>query len=297
MVPLAAPLPRHRAAVARALGHGLAAAAVLAASPAPAAPDRAPRPADGTGAPPRPADGTGAPPRPAAPPPGPARAAPAAPAAPAIDPRPPTADDLARALDRADRAAIAELRAHPRDAGARCVLGAIYAARRTWPLAGLYLEACEQAALPVPLAARTAELARAARRALDASALAQVQVVSTPGGVPIEWAALPGEPIYTPATLWVPAGSYELRTAAGGVPRRYPVVATARTRVVVVLEAPRRPRGASRREITIDDEQALGERVTAPPPDVARPSLVPLRYRRPAPARPHAPPALTDPLP
>ena len=190
------------------------------------------------------------------------------------------AGPLADALARGDAAAIAELRAQPADAGARCTLGAIYARRGDLPRAGLFLEGCDKLALPEDVAAPVGKLARATLRELDAGDLASIQVLSTPAGISAESSALPGEPFTTPATLWVKPGSYEVRAHVGGRLVGNTVTAEARKRSLVVIEVPAEKAPAAPRDHEVSfDENALDEQETAPPPDVKHPNLMAPKYR------------------
>ena len=217
---------------------------------------------------------------------------------------PAQAGPLADALARGDDAAIAALRAQPGDAGARCTLGAIYARRGELARAGFFLAGCEDAALPEDIAGPVGKLARETLRKLKDGALATIEVLSSPGGVPAESDALPGESFTTPARLWVRPGSYAVRARVGGAVKTTTVVAEARKRSVVVIEVPaeKAPAPPKGQEVSFEEE-ALGEQETAPPPPNKYPSIMPKRYHGSAALNAGAgeggeggPPELVDPL-
>src|SRR5690242_12918820 len=144
----------------------------------------------------------------------------------------------------------------------RCADGIAALAKRDLPRAALYLDGCDDAQ---PAAMR--EL----RKALEASDLSVLEVVSKPDKLEGEIDALPGEKFTTPATLYVPAGTHEVHV--GGLTNT--VTTKAHARAVVILEGAKPNTNAPKdghadfREDTPDAPDPVGP----PPPTPHRPMM------------------------
>ena len=190
------------------------------------------------------------------------------------------ASPLSDALARHGTADVAALRSHRDDIAARCTLGAVYARRNDLPRAALYLAGCDDAALPDDLAAALRPIARDVKRRLAGSRLAAVAVVTRPDGLRAEIDALPGDPFTAPATVWVAAGEHEVRVVRGEQTFCGRVATEPGKNAVLVIDTMRgKPAPRSRKVDFVEEEPALGEHITAPPPDVKHPSLLGNRYR------------------
>jgi hypothetical protein len=208
-----------------------------------------------------------------------------------------SAGSLADALARHAPADVDALRAQlPGDASIRCTLGAIYAKRGDLSRAGIYLTDCEDAALPAELGEPIRKVAIETHRKLRDSDLAVLEIVTKPTGMMAEISALPGDPVLTPATVWIAAGSYEVKATLAGRTIANHVTTTAHSRSVVFLEdkAPAAPVvKAGKADFT--DEAEPEDRHTAPPPPIKHGSLMSNKLRGVAdPAA--AGPQLDDPL-
>ncbi|HEX3763790.1 MAG TPA: hypothetical protein VHW23_34075 [Kofleriaceae bacterium] len=221
---------------------------------------------------------------------------------------PAAASPLADALARHGEADVAALRPRAAEPAARCTLGAIHARRGDLPRAALYLAGCDDADLPDDVAAAVRASARELRRRLDASRLSSLDVVTEPEGLSAEIDALPGEPFATPATIWIPPGSHEIRVTVGdrpdAPPLRRQVTTEPRKHTVVLIktgpDGPTRAPKAGAIDMTDEPGGELGEQHTGPPPDIKHPSLVKDRYRRipdPASGDPIDDPLATRPAP
>jgi hypothetical protein len=193
------------------------------------------------------------------------------------------ASPLSDALARHGDAEIATLRGHLDDIATRCTLGAIYARRGDLPRAALYLTDCEHAALPDELAAAVPPIARDVKRRLDASRYAALDVMSHPEGLTAEIDALPGEPFTTPATIWVAPGAHQIRATLADHTWTQGVSTEPHKNALIMIETEptRKPPSSRPQEIdfTKDDDGALGEHLTGPPPNVKHPSLLKDKYR------------------
>lgn len=190
----------------------------------------------------------------------------------------PLADSLARHSDR-DVAALRQQRA---DRGARCTLGAIYAKRNDLSRAALYLDSCSDGELPGEVASEVARIARDVARAVRDSELARVEIVADPESLTLEAtiSALPGESFRTPATLFVPAGSYTVSATRDGVALTKPVTLARHSRGVVVLEAAvkRNDKPVGQGNIDFTLEVGAETQTSGPPPDVKHKPLTPKKY-------------------
>jgi len=197
-----------------------------------------------------------------------AAAAVAAPARPAAAGPDPAIARLRRALAERDTPAR------------RCELGILYAGAGDLPRAHIYLRACDEAH-DEALAKRAAPSRTRVKKALAASDLSPIEVVTRPEGLRVEIDALPGDSFVAPAQIWLPAGTYRLRaTAVGGYK-----VATAQLKVadgrraLVTLESPRPAPRARAGKVDFSDEAATDVHA-GPPPKVEHPSLLPAKYRK-----------------
>jgi hypothetical protein len=166
-------------------------------------------------------------------------------------------------------ACVVALAGRARADGERCTRGVDLLHRGDLPHAALYLDGCDDG---LHAAAR-----RELRRRLDASALAVGEIVSRPAGLDASIDALPGERFTTPATVWVPAGSYHVR--AGALVTS--VTTKPRARSVVYLDAgapaPTANAPAAGR-VDFSDDNAAEPAGTGPPPDVEHGTMLPCKF-------------------
>ncbi|HEY0985598.1 MAG TPA: hypothetical protein VGD80_01050, partial [Kofleriaceae bacterium] len=209
----------------------------------------------------------------------------------------------ADALARHSAADVTALRARRDDSGARCALGAIYARRNDLSRASLYLTDCADAALPDDIAATVRAAVRDVKRRLDASRYSALDVLSRPEGLTAETDALPGESFTTPATIWIPPGDHQLRATLAERSWTLRVTTEPHKNASILIETGRSSKPAPTRTAASDgavDEPggALGEQLSAPPPDIKHPSLLSDKYRGVARASTGATPGATldDPL-
>ena len=208
------------------------------------------------------------------------------------------ASPLSDALARHAATDVTALRARRTDVAARCTLGAIYARRNDLPRAALYLAGCDDAAIPDDIAGPVRAAVRDTKRRLDASRYSALAVLSRPEGLTVEIDALPGESVTTPATVWIPPGDHQLRTAVGERAFTQRVVTEPHKNASVMLDTTPAAKPSAPRQASIDfavDEPggALGENLSAPPPDIKHPSLLSDKYRGIAPRSDRS---LEDPL-
>lgn len=206
------------------------------------------------------------------------------------------AGPLADALARHGPADVEALRARlPGDPSIRCTLGAVYARRGDLPRAMLYLVGCDEVALPDDVAREIVRTARQVKKAVRASELTELTIVTAPAGLRAELAALAGEPLVTPATVWVPAGAHTVRATHGGQTLQRTITTRPYSRATLLLEVPTTSPAPPRHgRVDFEDEHA-GDAQAGPPPDVKRPSLLSDRYR--GVTGPRSGPVLDDPLP
>ena len=185
-------------------------------------------------------------------------------------------------IDHSD-ADVAMLRDRLADPVARCVLGAVYAARDDYPRASLYLEACDALGLDSSIATSVEEATAKVQRKLRAGTLSAMLVVTNPAGLIAETDALPGERFTTPATVWAKAGTYKVRVArtAHGLATsaiERPVTLAVRSRTSVIVVAAEVPRSEPRDgKVDFNDEPTDPPEV-GPPPAVKHPSMLPCKY-------------------
>ncbi len=189
---------------------------------------------------------------------------------------------LADALAKPDAATVAKLRGQRDDLAARCTLGAVYAKRRDLSRAHLYLEGCVDAELPDDIAGGIAKTTREVKKLLRDGDLSPIEIVTKPEGLTAEISALPGETFTTPATVWVKAGTYEVKATTATQTFTAPVTAGVRSRAMVVIETTPKLKLTAPKSGTADfsDENAAETQQSGPPPAVKRPSLVPDKYNK-----------------
>jgi len=209
-----------------------------------------------------------------------------------------SAGSLADAIARHAPADVDALRAQlPGDAPIRCTLGAVYAKRNDLSRAGLYLTDCEDAALPADLREPIAQLALETQRKLRASDLSILEIVTKPAGMTAEISALPGDLVATPATVWVPAGTYEVKATLAGHAIANHVTTLAHSRSVLFLED-KAPVAtvvkAGKADFT--DEADPADRHEAPPPAIKHGSMMSNKLRGIVDPSAAAGPQLDDPL-
>jgi len=206
------------------------------------------------------------------------------------------AGGFADAIARHDKADVDALRAQlPGDATIRCTLGAVYAKRADFPRAMIFLEGCDDATLPEDIGVPIDKLLAETKRKLRESDLSTVEIITKPTGMLVEIAALPGEQLTAPATVWVPAGSYDVVAHHDGHTLTNHVTAQAHARAVVIIDEPALGNGTvkpGKVDFAGDGEPA--ERHEAPPKDIKHPTLIPKRMRGVDPS--NAGPQLDDPL-
>jgi hypothetical protein len=194
------------------------------------------------------------------------------------------ASPLSDALARHGAADVTALRAQRPDVAARCTLGAVYARRNDLPRAALYLTDCDDAALPDDIAAPVRAAVRDVKRRLDASRYSALDVLSHPEGLTAEVDALPGESFTTPATIWVPPGDHQIRATFAERSWTQRITTEPHKNASILIETGLTAKPSAPRRGAIDfsvDEPggALGEHLTAPPPDIKHPSLLSDKYR------------------
>jgi len=147
------------------------------------------------------------------------------------------ASPLSDALARHSERDVKVLRENRSNVAARCTLGAVYAQRNDLSRAALYLAGCEDAELPVEIAGGVTKIRRELKKKLDDSDLAMIEVVSRPAGMTVSISAFPTDTFTTPATIYVPAGDFEVEAMFGGNVLKNVVHAVKRSRGAVVLDA------------------------------------------------------------
>lgn len=186
------------------------------------------------------------------------------------------AGSLADAIARHAPADVDALRAQlPGDPAIRCTLGAVYAKRNELPRAAIYLAECDEAQLPPEIGAPIAKLALETKRKLRDSDLAVLEIVTKPAGMMAEIAALPGDQLVTPATVWIPAGSYDVKATRDGHTITNHVATTAHSRSVLIMEdaAPSaKPVKAGKADFTNETEPS--ERHVGPPAAIKHGSMM-----------------------
>lgn len=191
----------------------------------------------------------------------------------ALGARDAAAGPLSEALAKSD---VAGLRAQRSEPAARCTLGAVYAKQHDLPRAALYLTDCEEVALPDDVAAEVTRTARDVKKQLRASELSQLAIVTKPEAMTAELAALPGETLTTPITVWVKAGTHTITATLAGKTYQSTVTVQPFARGSIYLDAsadtlvPAAPKDG-----TADfREDNVLEKTDGPPPDVKRRSLM-----------------------
>jgi hypothetical protein len=162
------------------------------------------------------------------------------------------------------------------DPGERCAAGVAAAKKGDLSHAALYLDGCDDAQLPAELAADVARASRELRKKLETSELSVLEVVTRPPGLAAEIDALPGEQLTTPVTIYIPAGTHQVR--AGSLTSS--VTTKPHARSVVYLDA-KAPAVAPPKDGKVDFNEDSGGEATAevaPPPDQKHKPLTPCKY-------------------
>ncbi|CAN5707240.1 hypothetical protein BH11MYX3_BH11MYX3_39090 [soil metagenome] len=183
------------------------------------------------------------------------------------------AGPLGDALGKSD---VAGLRNQLGDPAARCTLGAVFAKQADLPRAALYLTGCGELTLPEDVAEPVARAAREVIKKLRASELSQLEIVTNPDHLFVEFDALPGEQIVAPASVWVKAGAHTVKATFEGQQFTNSVTLAeyARGAVFMDLVTPKAPPPTGKdRNLDFADENAV-DKNDGPPPDVKRRSMV-----------------------
>lgn len=183
------------------------------------------------------------------------------------------AGPLAEALAKSD---VAGLRAQLPEPAARCTLGAAYAKTKDLPRAALHLTNCEEVELPADVSVDVARIARDVKKQLRESEMSQLSIVSHPDAMIAELDAMPGEPLTTPITVWVKAGTHTVTATFAGQMYRSTVTVQPYARGSIYLDASAAsaPRPAPKDgKVDFREDNAL-EKTDGPPPDVKRRSLM-----------------------
>lgn len=203
------------------------------------------------------------------------------------------AGPLSDAVARSD---TASLRAQLPDPAARCALGAVYAKKKDLPRAALFFTDCEEIALPEDISADVARLTREVKKQLRESEMSQLAIVTNPAAMTAELAALPGEALITPITVWVKAGSHTVTATFAGMTYKSTVTVQPYARGSIYIDGsaaaatPGAPRDG---KADFNDENVL-EKTDGPPPDVKRGSM--MSKKQLGILEPRSGPELADPL-
>lgn len=183
------------------------------------------------------------------------------------------ADTLADAIAKSD---IAGLRTRLAEPDARCALGVVYARKRDLSRAMLYLAGCaDRADLAAAIASDVTRTARDVERAVAASDLSKLEVTTKPTGMTAEIDALPGERFATDATLWLEAGSYDVRaTSADGKVLVNHVEVKPHSQGLVLLDSGPTKKPAEPKTINVDLTAEPADRIDGPPPPQKHPPLI-----------------------
>ena len=204
-----------------------------------------------------------------------------------------SAGPLADALAKSD---VAALRAQLPDPAARCTLGAAYAKKKDLPRAALFLSECAEVTLPDDVSADVARISRDVKKQLRESEMSQLSIVSRPVAMTAELDAMPAEPLITPTTVWVKAGTHTVTSTFAGKTYKTTVTVQPYARGSVYLDAsaatttPPTPKDG---RVDFREDNAL-EKTDGPPPDVKRRSLMTNKML--GIAGPRTEPEIADPL-
>ena len=188
------------------------------------------------------------------------------------------ADSLATAIAKGD---VAGLRARPGEPDARCALGVVYAHKKDLSRAMLYLAGCqERANLDAAIAGDVVKTAREVERSVSHSQLSKLEIVTRPSGMVAEIDALPGERFITDITLWLEAGSYDVRAAADvasldgkrGILTNH-VEIKPHSQGLVILDSAPAKKPSEPKTVDIDIAEP-SDRIEGPPPAVKHPPMV-----------------------
>ncbi len=158
----------------------------------------------------------------------------------------------------------------------RCAAGVAAAKKNDLSHAALYLDGCDDAQLPAELAADVARANRELHKKLETSELSVLDVVTRPPGLTAEVDALPGEQLTTPVTIYIPAGTHQVRAGA----LTSSVTTKPHARSVVYLDA-NVPAAAPPKNGKLDFNEDSGGEASAqvaPPPDQKHKPLTPCKY-------------------
>ena len=183
------------------------------------------------------------------------------------------AGPLSEGLAKSD---LAGLRAQLPDPAARCTLGAVYAKKKDLPRAALYFTDCEEVTLPEDISAEVARLSRDVKKQLRESEMSQLAIVTRPEAMTVELAAMPGEALITPITVWVKAGSHTVTATFAGKTYRSSVTVQPYARGSIYLDASAAatPPGVPKDgKVDFREDNAL-DKTDGPPPDVKRRSMM-----------------------
>jgi len=130
---------------------------------------------------------------------------------------PARADTVLEAMLRHGEPDVTRLHARLPDDTARCALGVAYIYRDDLTRAALYLEGCATARIAPEIAGWARLAVKALDERLRMSELAAVEVTTKPAGLVVTIDTVPGETFPTPAVIWLPAGTHELRAGEAAV--------------------------------------------------------------------------------
>jgi len=151
----------------------------------------------------------------------------------------------------------------------RCVAGARYEDQGDLPRAALYLDGCDEVD-------GFERATRDLKKKLEASQLSKLDIVSTPAGLVVEIDALPGEPVTTPATVWVRAGRHVVKgeQIAGAVDVPPHAHAT------IVLEPKKPPPAPRNGRVTFEEDNAGNVTSSDKLPDVQHRPMLDCKYTK-----------------
>ena len=151
----------------------------------------------------------------------------------------------------------------------RCTAGARYEDQGDLPRAALYLDGCDEVD-------GFERATRDLKKKLEASQLSKLDIVSTPAGLVVEVDALPGEPVTTPATVWVRAGRHVVKgeqiTGAVDVPPH--------AHATIVLEPKKPPPPPRSGHVSFDEENAGNVTSSDKLPDVQHRPMLDCKYTK-----------------
>jgi hypothetical protein len=186
-----------------------------------------------------------------------------------------SAGPLTDAIARHGADDVAALRGKLPDPQARCALGAVFAKRGDKIRAALFFDGCESVKLDADVADIVAHERARVDRELEASQLSRMTIDSDPPGLAVVTDALPGEPLVTPATVWMTAGTHTVASADHSM--KVDVAAHASGPIIFDRGITRVVKQKQSTQVDFVDDTVSD--TTAPPsPDQKHPSLLPCRY-------------------